>query len=85
MGSNIALLGDTSTHGGTIVTASSKMYVQDKKVARVTDILDCPIHGHSEILDGSPRFRCADQSVARSGSHTACGAIIIGSGTVLVE
>lgn len=74
----IARLGDTSTHGGQIVTSATKTSVEDKLVARVTDILACPLHGLNPILTGSDDFTAENQKVARSGSVTSCGAIIIG-------
>lgn len=81
MGSAIAVLGDTSSHGGSIITSASRTLVQGKLVARVSDILMCPDHGPSPIISGSSRFICEGQPVARAGSVTACGAVIVGSAT----
>ena len=80
MGKPVARLGDTSTHGGIIMSSASKATVEGKLIARVTDILACPLddHGPNPILTGSPKFTCEGQLVARTGSVTACGATIIG-------
>jgi uncharacterized Zn-binding protein involved in type VI secretion len=84
MGNAVARLGDTSDHGGKIITSASKTIVEGKLVARVTDILDCPIHGQNQIVTGSPQFNAEGQKVARTTSLTACGAMIIGGATKTV-
>jgi uncharacterized Zn-binding protein involved in type VI secretion len=77
----VARLGDTSSHGGAITTSAAKTKVEGQLVARVTDTLDCPIHGPNPILTGSPAYAAEGQAVARSGSVTQCGAVITGGAT----
>ena len=77
----VARLGDTSSHGGSIVTSAQHQTVEGKLVARVTDLLDCPVHGLNPIVTGCPVWTSEGQRVARSGSTTACGATIIGGAT----
>ena len=79
MGNPVARLGDTSDHGGVIITAGQTI-VEGKRVARVGDLHDCPIPGHgvTPITTGSPRWRCEGARVARTSSLTGCGASIIG-------
>lgn len=74
----IARLGDTSTHGGSIVTSASRTYAEGQLIARVGDMLACPIHGLNPIVSGSPDHFVEGQSCARTSSTTACGASIIG-------
>lgn len=74
----IARLGDTSTHGGFIITSADRTYCEGEKIARVGDLLDCPIHGINPIVSGSGDHYVEDQACARSSSTTACGAVIIG-------
>lgn len=81
MGTAIARLGDSSTHGGAITTSASKTKCEGALVARVTDILSCPIHGPNPIITGSPNFPTEQQPTARTGSITQCGASIIGGAT----
>ncbi len=81
MGNAVARLGDSSTHGGEITTSASQTICEGQKVARVTDILNCPLHGPNPIVTGSPQFICEGQKVARTTSVTACGAQIIGGAT----
>ena len=75
-GNPMARLGDTSTHGGQIVTASDDTICNGRGVARVQDILACPIHGPNPIVTGSPDVICNGRPVARIGSVCQCGAVI---------
>ncbi len=77
----VARLGDTSSHGGQITTAATNTKVEGQFVARVNDTLNCPAHGPNPILTGSPKLEAEGQQVARSGSVTQCGAVIIGGAT----
>lgn len=73
----IARLGDTSTHGGQIITSAAKKFCEGKKIARLGDILDCPIHGPNPIVEASAKHTAEGQRIARHGDHTACGAALI--------
>ena len=86
MGNPVARIGDGSTHGGVIVSSASKTIVEGKLVARVGDRHSCPIPGHgvTDITTGSPQFSAEGALVARSGSLTGCGAVIIGGATKTV-
>lgn len=74
----VARFGDTSTHGGKIITSAKKTEAEGMLVARVTDLLDCPIHGINPIITGSQNYIVEDQKCARTTSLTQCGAQIIG-------
>jgi uncharacterized Zn-binding protein involved in type VI secretion len=88
MGWPVVRLGDTSSHGGAMITAGTKFLDAGQQVTRVGDILACPIHGDNPVVTGSPNFMSQGQLVARGdgvhGSVTACGAILIGGSTKLV-
>jgi uncharacterized Zn-binding protein involved in type VI secretion len=84
MGNPVARIGDSSSHGGTITTSASKSICEGKLIARVTDLLACPIHGSNPIVTGSPKFITEGQLTARTGSLTQCGASIIGGATKTV-
>ena len=77
----IIRLDDTSSHGGLVITAASKTFAEGKKIARIDDILDCPIHGPSKIVQGSSNFLVEGKGVARHGDLTECGATLIASAT----
>jgi uncharacterized Zn-binding protein involved in type VI secretion len=73
----VSRVGDTSDHGGTIITGSPSMIIEGRAVARVTDIFACPIHGNNPIVT-SLVMHTQDEgkAVAHIGSKTQCGAII---------
>lgn len=77
----IIRLGDTSTHGGAMVTSAKKSLAEGPLICRIGDILACPLHGPNPIIEGSPDYPTEDQRTARQGDHTACGAALI-SGAV---
>lgn len=79
MGTIVARLGDTSNHGGAIITLGTRHVAGSIEIARVGDTLDCPIHGPNPIVTGSSHFVSQGALVARTGSLTQCGASIIGS------
>lgn len=70
-------LGDTSTHGGSMITSSSKSPIEGPNVCRIGDLLACPIHGPNPVIEGSPDVLAEGSRVARQGDHTACGAALI--------
>ena len=80
----VARLGDTSSHGGVIISSASKTTVDGKLVARVGDSHSCPIPGHgvTAIATGSSKYICEGAATAVVGSVCGCGAVInSGSGT----
>lgn len=78
----IARLGDTSTHGGAIITSASKTLCEGALVARETDILNCPIHGPNPIVGHSSKLMVEGLFCARHGDETACGATLISGATM---
>ncbi|MBB5020133.1 putative Zn-binding protein involved in type VI secretion [Chitinivorax tropicus] len=81
-------LGDPTSHGGQVISASSRSLVRGKVVARVGDVCSCPIPGHGGcvIVEGHPHHLIDGIPVAYEGHHTSCGATLIasisGTGTV---
>lgn len=78
MMAGIARVGDTSSHGGTIISGASKTFVNGKQVARVGDMHSCPIAGHgtTAITSGSTTVFIEGAAVARIGDSIGCGAVI---------
>jgi uncharacterized Zn-binding protein involved in type VI secretion len=74
----VARLGDTSNHGGTIISSATKEFINGILVARVGDLHSCPIPGHgiTPIINGSGNFKCEGNIVAVVGSYCGCGAVI---------
>lgn len=81
----ICRLGDTSDHGGAIITSASKTLCEGALIARETDILDCPIHGPNPIVEHSSKLKVEGLFVARHGDHTACGAALISGATKSID
>ena len=77
----IARLGDTSTHGGAIVTSASKTMCEGALIAREGDILNCPIHGQNPIVGHSSKLMVENKFCARHGDATACGATLVSGAT----
>lgn len=75
-GKPVARLGDPGSHGGSITTGSSPVYVNSLPVACVGDTYSCPVHGANPITTGAPHVFGLGKYVAHVGSQTACGATI---------
>lgn len=76
-GKPIARLGDPGSHGGSISTGSSPIFVNSLPIACVGDTYACPIHGPNPITTGAPHALGLGKYVAHVDSRTACGASII--------
>lgn len=84
----IACLGDSTTHGGFVITGSDTMDVMGRKVARRGDLVSCPIDGHgvNPIIEGSDMIMDNGVPVALHGHRSACGCKLAAFGTdVIVE
>lgn len=81
MGKKFIVLGDRTSHGGTVVEASGSSATGEVKIARVGDKVTCPQKGHGTcaIVSGDPTVIVDGQPVARDGDKTACGAVLIAS------
>lgn len=77
----IIRLGDATSHGGKVVTASATSFVHGVAVARKGDACICPVSGHSSciIVEGDPTVLIAGVPVAFEGHKTTCGASLISS------
>lgn len=73
----VVRIGDTSSHGGAVLTGSSKHRFEGSMAARVGDTFSCPIHGLVQIATGSAKYTCEGAPFARHGDKTTCGASLI--------
>ena len=75
------VLGDKTSHGGTVIEASGSSATGDVMIARVGDKVSCPKRGHGTcaIISGDPTVIIDGKPVARDGDQTACGAVLIAS------
>lgn len=85
MGMAYARLGDVCDHGAIIITASNDCTTDGIPVARIGDLVSCPIPGHgiNPIISVLPLETFSDNKArATIQSITTCGAkIITGSPT----
>ncbi|MBI5750628.1 MAG: PAAR domain-containing protein [Hydrogenophilales bacterium] len=74
-------LGDSTSHGGEVVSAAGNYSIMGKNAARVGDSCTCPRRGHSNctIAEGDPSWAIDGRAVALEGHKTTCGAELISS------
>ncbi|MHA7679307.1 PAAR domain-containing protein [Cupriavidus sp. PET2-C1] len=82
----IITVGDTTTHGGRVITGSASHLLQGRPIARQGDLVDCPAHysdgrphGVNAITEGDPAFLVEGRPVALHGHRCECGCELIGS------
>ncbi|RZT31312.1 PAAR domain-containing protein [Cupriavidus agavae] len=72
-----ALLGDRTSHGGSVKTASSTFLIHGRRVALVGDVVSCPVHGDNPITEGGNGYSENARKLVVDGCRTACGSTII--------
>ena len=77
MAGPVIVLGDKTSHHGTVVEASQMSDSGGKGIARVGDKITCPRHGDGTISSGDPSLLVDGKPVARHGDKTSCGATLI--------
>ncbi|HEX7382137.1 MAG TPA: PAAR domain-containing protein [Nevskiaceae bacterium] len=79
MGKPFIAVGDRTSHGGTVVGGAPAVTTGGRPVARVGDVVTCPVAGHGTnvIASGDPMLIVMGRPVARDGDVTACGATLI--------
>jgi uncharacterized Zn-binding protein involved in type VI secretion len=84
-GKEVILLGDTTTHGGKVITASETHSYMGIPVARVGDMVECPkCKGTYPIVEGAPKAFDRGKPIARHGDKVACGATLISRNNKIV-
>ena len=77
----LIVMGDKTTHGGTVITADLTFDINGKAVARVGDLTVCPKCKGTFPITGGPSdlVDAAGNGYARHMDSTACGAKLISS------
>ncbi|WP_080964035.1 PAAR domain-containing protein [Chromobacterium subtsugae] len=72
-------IGDPTSHGGKVVSASATTSMFGKQVALVGDSVSCPQNGHVNcvIVEGDPSWTVGGKGVALEGHKVSCGATLI--------
>lgn len=75
----IIRLGDPTSHGGKVVSATSHVTVGGIPVARVGDRCTCPVKGHNNcvITEGDSNWLIDGIPVALEGCGVSCGAVVL--------
>jgi len=86
MARKIIVVGDSTDHGGVVVSGSPSQTIRGKPIARLGDMVDCPQkypnkapHGVNPIVEGDSTYLIDGIPVALHGHKTACGCSLIGS------
>ncbi|EIJ47660.1 hypothetical protein GWL_19010 [Herbaspirillum sp. GW103] len=80
MGRPFIVVGDKTSHGGTVISGDQTFLVHGKAVARVGDLTTCPkCKGTFPITSGAGDMKSMGQAPARDGDRTACGATLMAS------
>jgi uncharacterized Zn-binding protein involved in type VI secretion len=77
--SSFVLEGDSTSHGGTVISGSDRIKVRGRRAARKGDLVSCPLHGDNEIVEGSDRMKDGDIPLALDGHRARCGCVLIAS------
>ena len=70
-------LGDKTSHGGSVIEASTQSDTGGVGIARMGDKTVCPKHGPNPIISGDSSLIIDGKPAARHGDKTACGATLI--------
>ena len=77
-GGKVICIGDTTTHGGTVIEGDPSMLVYGRAVARVGDKVACPAcAGIYPIVEGNTGMSSNGRQIAYEGCKTACGAFLV--------
>ncbi|TDB48184.1 PAAR domain-containing protein [Photorhabdus khanii] len=80
MSKAVILLGDTTDHGGKVITAIDQYTHNGIPIAGKDDWVECPqCKGVFPIVQGADSLKYKGKSIALEGMQTACGATLIAS------
>jgi uncharacterized Zn-binding protein involved in type VI secretion len=79
---NFIRLGDSTDHGGKVISASSTMVFDGRPLARKGDEVSCPKHPDvrpNRIIEGDESTTDDGVPIARQGHRAMCGCRLISS------
>ncbi len=78
MGKYAIVIGDITSHGGEVISASSTFDCNGKKAALLHDTVSCPLHGTNLIIEAdSSVYEEDNRGIVLHGCQTHCGATVI--------
>lgn len=75
----VVRLGDKTSHGGVVISASSTFDIMGRSAALLNDTVSCPKHGNNAITECSFDYDENGRGIVYEGCKTACGAIVYAS------
>lgn len=77
MSKPLIVMGDKTSHGGSVVEGAPTVTTHGKPIARIGDKVTCPKCGPTTIATGDSTMLVMGKPAARHGDKTACGATLI--------
>jgi uncharacterized Zn-binding protein involved in type VI secretion len=74
---NPVCIGDDTSHGGKVKSASATFVVDGRRVALVGDIVSCPAHGDNPITEGGDGYTENGRKLVVHGCRSQCGSVIL--------
>ncbi|SAL60725.1 PAAR domain-containing protein [Caballeronia humi] len=75
-------IGDSTTHGGKVIEATSTFSLDGKKVALEGDLVSCPEHGTNPIIEGGSGYIENGRALVVHHCRTQCGSLVIARNNV---
>ncbi len=75
---NVVVLGDKTSHGGTVITASSSFEIEGKNAALLNDNVSCPEHGTNRIIECKQDYEEQGKGIVVHGCKSECGSVVYG-------
>lgn len=76
----IVVLGDATSHGGRVSSASSSFEIDGKNAALLHDTVTCPLHGTNRISECDiAAYEENGRGIVLHNAKTECGAVVIAS------
>ena len=69
--------GDMTTHGGKVIKASGSFTIDGRRVARIGDLVSCPLHGINPIIQGDTATLDESIPLTLHGHKSACTSMVI--------
>ncbi len=80
MGKFAVVLGDATTHGGKVLSASSGFEINGKLAALLNDTVSCPEHGANNIIECDvSAYEENGRGIVLHHCKTQCGSLVIAS------
>lgn len=76
---NVVVLGDKTSHGGAVISASSTFEIEGKNAALLHDMVSCEEHGPNRIIECEPGYDEQGKGIVVHLCKTECGSVVYAS------